>query len=71
VPLTVAPQTYWQADSPAPGQASFRITGPLSEANQSNLGLPLLNNYFTVFDRSAGAQGVIRLAPIKPPAPDS
>jgi hypothetical protein len=71
VALTVAPTTYWQSDSPAPGQASFRITGPLSEANQSNLGLPLLNNYYTVFDRGAGAQGVIRFAPIKPSVPGS
>jgi hypothetical protein len=36
----------------AAGQASFKVTGPLSEANQSNLGLRLLNNYYTVFDRS-------------------
>jgi hypothetical protein len=71
VPLTVAPQTYWQTDTPVPGHASFRIAGPLSAANQSNLGLPLLNNYYTIFDRAAGAQGVIRLAPIKPPAPGS
>ncbi|HEY1561965.1 MAG TPA: pepsin-like aspartic protease [Caulobacteraceae bacterium] len=71
VALTVAPTTYWQSDSPAPGQASFRITGPLSEVNQSNLGLPLLNNYYTVFDRGAGAQGVIRFAPIKPSVPGS
>jgi hypothetical protein len=35
--------------------------------NQSILGLPLLNNYYTVFDRSAGT-GVIRFAPIKTPA---
>ena len=67
MPLVIAPETYWQADSPVPGQASFRISGPLSEANQSNLGLPLLNNYYTVFDRSAGAQGEIRFAPIRRP----
>lgn len=67
--LAVAPQTYWQEDFPAAGQATFKITGPLSAANQSNFGLPLLNNYYTVFDRSKGAQGVVRLAPIKPPAP--
>ncbi len=64
VELTVAPQTYWQEDSPAAGQASFKITGPIS-ANQSNFGLPLLNNYYTVFDRSQGAEGVVRFAPIR------
>ncbi|HEY1880927.1 MAG TPA: pepsin-like aspartic protease [Caulobacteraceae bacterium] len=67
VPLTIAPDTYWQTDSPVAGQASFRITGPLSEANQSNLGLPLFTNYYTVFDRGAGAQGVVRFAPIRRP----
>jgi len=66
VELTVAPQTYWQVDFPAAGQAAFKIGGPLTAANQSNLGLPLLNNYYTVFDRSQGAQGVISFAPIKP-----
>jgi hypothetical protein len=68
VELTVAPQTYWQVDYPAAGQAAFKISGPLTAANLSNLGLPLLNNYYTVFDRSQGAQGVISFAPIKPPA---
>jgi len=70
VALTVSPQTYWQADFPAAGRAAFKIRGPLSEANQSNLGLPLLNNYYTIFDRSQGAQGVLRFAPIRPPAVD-
>jgi hypothetical protein len=68
VALTVTPQTYWQADFPAAGRAAFKISGPLSEANQSNLGLPLINNYYTIFDRSQGAQGVVRFAPIRPPA---
>ena len=30
----------------------FQISGPLDAANQSILGLPLLNNYYAVFDRS-------------------
>jgi len=68
VALTVSPETYWQTDFPAAGQAAFKISGPLASANQSNLGLPLLNNYYTIFDRSQGAQGVIRFAPIQPPA---
>jgi len=37
----------------------------LGEAHQSILGLPLLNNYYTVFDRSAHSHGVVRFAPIK------
>lgn len=67
IPLTCSPQTYWQEDFPAAGQAAFQISGPLDDANQSILGLPLINNYYTVFDRSQDSQGVIRLAPIKPP----
>jgi hypothetical protein len=33
---------------------------------QSILGLPLMNNYYTVFDRSLDPGGVIRFAAIKP-----
>jgi len=72
VELAVAPSTYWQVDFPAAGQAWFQISGPLTDGsgpapNQSILGLPLLNNYYTVFDRSEDSQGVIKFAPIRPP----
>jgi len=66
VKLTCSPQTYWQVDFPRAGQAAFQISGPIDPANQSILGLPLLNNYYTVFDRSLDSQGVVRFAPIKP-----
>jgi hypothetical protein len=68
--LTCTPRTYWQVDYPAAGQATFQIIGPIQgeDANQSVLGLPLLNNYYTVFDRSQSTNGVIRFAPIKRPA---
>lgn len=70
VKLTCAPSTYWQTNYPAPGQAVFQIaegTTP-KQANQSILGLPLFNNYYTVFDRSQGkGNGVISFAPIKLP----
>lgn len=67
--LTCVPQTYWQADYPASGQAYFQIIGPLQgdDENWSVLGLPLLNNYYTIFDRSLSTNGVIRFAPINPP----
>jgi nucleoside phosphorylase len=71
VELAVTPQTYWQTDFPAAGQAVFQISGPVDEgsgeepANQSILGLPLLNNYYTVFDRSEDVNGVILFATIK------
>jgi len=68
--LTCTPQTYWQSDYPAAGQATFQIISPVQgeDANQSVLGLPLLNNYYTVFDRSLDSYGMIRFAPIRRPA---
>jgi hypothetical protein len=60
--LTCAPSTYWQVDAPAAGQAMFQIYN--SGGVQSILGLPLLNNYYTVFDRTQDPYGAIRFAPI-------
>ena len=65
VTLTVTPQTYWQVNFPEPGLAYFQITGMGPGANLSILGLPLLNNYYTVFDRSLDKNGIIRFATIK------
>jgi hypothetical protein len=67
ITLTCSPETYWQTDSPAAGQAVFQIQ-TAQQLPQSILGLPLMNNYYTVFDRSVDPGGVIRFAPIKPPA---
>lgn len=71
VTLTCSPSTYWQDDYPSPGQSVFQIeaVGKSNPVNQSILGLPLMNNYYTVFDRSLGAgNGIIRFAPIVQPA---
>lgn len=71
VALTCSPQTYWQEDFPSPGIAQFQISpaGTNDPVNQSILGLPLMNNYYTVFDRSQGSgNGVVRFAAIKQPA---
>lgn len=67
IKLSCSPQTYWQVNFPVEGQAIFQIGGPGStdDANQSILGLPLLNNYYTVFDRSLDKNGVIKFAKIK------
>ena len=70
VELACTPQTYWQADFPAAGQAVFQIRRPFDQINQSVLGLPLMNNYFTVFDRTQHVNGVIRFAKINPPVYD-
>jgi hypothetical protein len=64
VALTCSPTTYWQADCPQAGQASFMIG--TSGMPQSILGLPLMNNYYCVFDRTQDPYGVIQFAPIKP-----
>jgi hypothetical protein len=69
--LTCTPQTYWQQDFPSPGQSVFQIfpAGSSNPVNQTILGLPLMNNYYTVFDRSLGkGNGIIRFAPIKLPS---
>ena len=75
VTLTCSPQTYWQVNSPSPGQAFFKMSGSREftpqgapTPNQSILGLPLMNNYYTVFDRSTDRMGVIKFATIKPPS---
>jgi hypothetical protein len=65
IPLTCAPRTYWQADAPSAGQSVFQIFSG-GQMPQSILGLPLMNNYYTVFDRSLDPGGVIRFAAIKP-----
>ena len=67
VPLTIAPSTYWQFDSGTPGNAIFAIGNFGATApSQSILGLPLLNNYYTVFDRSLDSYGVVGFAKIAP-----
>jgi hypothetical protein len=64
VTLEVTPQTYWQTDAPSAGHAWLALA---DEGKKSSiLGLPLMNNYFTVFDRSVNkGRGVISFARIK------
>jgi hypothetical protein len=67
VTLTVAPATYWQTNAPKPGYASAVIFGDNGQGGgQSILGLPLMNNYFTIFDRSVDrGLGAISFASIR------
>jgi Eukaryotic aspartyl protease len=65
VPLSCSPRTYWQFDAPEAGQAIFQILN--SNGVQSILGLPLLNNYYTVFDREDDPYGRVRFAKISRP----
>lgn len=64
VKLSCSPSTYWQVNFPQAGKAVFQISGPVGQANQSILGLPLMNNYYTIFDRSTDKNGIVRFAPI-------
>lgn len=66
VKLTCAPRTYWQDHTPSPHHSACFIAPANAPDNASTLGLPLLNNYYAVFDRSRGAgKGVIRFAAMK------
>jgi hypothetical protein len=67
VRLEVPPETYWQTNSPRAGHATAVLFGDDGAGKgQSILGLPLLNRYFTIFDRSVDrGLGAISFAPIK------
>lgn len=67
VTLICAPATYWQTDSPQAGYATFQISNG-GNFPVSILGLPLFNNYYTVFDRTQSPYGTIIFAPIATPA---
>ena len=67
VTLTCAPTTYWQTDAPRAADAMFQINNGGSFP-MSILGLPLFNNYYTVFDRTQTPYGIISFAPIATPA---
>jgi hypothetical protein len=62
--LKISPQNYWQFDAIEKGLAVANLCGDGGAlAGQSILGLPLLNGYFTVFDRTAAnGHGVINFA---------
>ena len=70
IQLICQPTTYWQLNTPSPGMATFKLVGkPKDSPNQSIFGLPLLNNYFTIFDRSKDSKGVIKFASINKALP--
>jgi len=62
--LTVPPGDYWQFDASRKGIALANVFGDGGElGGMSILGLPLLNAYYTVFDRTlGGGRGVISFA---------
>ena len=63
IKLACTPETYWQLNTPSYGKACFKLLSQLPQwPNQSIIGLPLLNNYYVVFDRSEDKTGVIKFA---------
>ncbi|WP_157826696.1 pepsin-like aspartic protease [Colwellia sp. 12G3] len=63
VQLACKPETYWQINTPNNNKACFRLLSQLPQwPNQSIIGLPLLNNYYVVFDRSVDKTGVVKFA---------
>ncbi len=62
VTLTMNPETYWQTHAPAPNQISFQFIHLESWCDQSILGLPFMNNYFTIFDRAERENGTVMFA---------
>ena len=67
VKLAVPPQNYWQTDAPEKGYACAAIMSDNGQLKgRSILGLPLMNGYLTIFDRSVNkGLGVIKFAPRK------
>ena len=66
VELRVRPQTYWQTNYTKDAVTAFAIDN--QDENQTILGLPFMNNYYCVFDRSGNdGLGVIRFAAPKLP----
>lgn len=64
VNIVVTPQCYWQVNSPERGMATAPLRGDAGRLKgRSILGLPLMNGYFTIFDRSVDRLGVVRFAP--------
>ncbi len=63
IKLACTPETYWQLNTPAFAKTSFKLLSQLPQwPNQSIIGLPLLNNYYVVFDRSEDKTGVVKFA---------
>ncbi|MCO7225243.1 pepsin-like aspartic protease [Pleionea sp. CnH1-48] len=63
VTLTCTPQDYWQVNAPQHGLISFKFLSQLPNwPEQSILGLPVMNPYFCIFDRSEHQLGVVKFA---------
>lgn len=60
VELKIEPKNYWQSNAQGPENWHFMLMNQLPQwPDQSICGLPLMNDYLCIFDRSCGQQGVI------------
>lgn len=62
VKLTLSPHSYWQTHAPQSNLISFKLLTLPNWGNQSILGLPLLCEYYCIFDRKADGNGVVSFA---------
>jgi len=62
VALELKPENYWQIHAPKPNQASFQFVFLEKWPNQCIFGLPLMTNYFTIFDRQNQENGTLLFA---------
>ena len=66
VKLTCTPDNYWQLNALAPGRAYFMFMDQFKRwPAVSILGLPLISDYFCVFDREYDANGIIKVGKVK------
>ena len=62
IALKLPPEAYWQIHAPSYNLASFKIFPLKHWPNQTILGLPLISQYYTIFDRARGEYGVVSFA---------
>lgn len=59
--MSCTPDNYWQINALEHGRAYFMIMDQLkSWPDMSIMGLPLMSDYYCVFDREYDANGVIK-----------
>ena len=64
VKLLIPPTCYWQQHAQKPGNWMFMLMNQLPQwPDQTICGLPLINNYYCVFDRSNTKNGMIHCFP--------
>jgi hypothetical protein len=60
--LNLSAHSYWQTHAPESQQASFKLMTLPGWAAQTIIGLPLMCEYYTVFDRDTGELGEMAFA---------